>query len=148
MSRAMLLTVLFWAVLTVGYGYATVSTKLALPETPESYANGVGFQVWQFIYFKLPGLLILLLLALSTQLFLEKLRRSQLPSWGRKLLRYSLVAGIGMALLFAVWHSTSFTTTYNPYFEPEEQVALHFITSWLPLLAIVMVGILVSEYRG
>jgi len=143
----MLVAVLLWLLLAVSYGYATVSSKLALPPTPELYVHTVGFQVLQFVYFKLPALSVLLGVVLAAQFFLAQIRRSLLPPHSKKLLRFSL--GVAVAVLFvtAGWYNLASSIAYNPYFQRDEQLALAFLGSWVPGLSILMAGVLVAEYQ-
>lgn len=147
MKRTVLTMIGIWAFLTGLYAYSTVSSKLSLPPTGDLYAHTLSFQVFQFAYFKLLAMVLLLAFALATQVVLARVSRIALGSRAKRLLRTTLWLGAGFTLLAALWHNATATTPYNPYFQRDEQLALQFMATRLPLVGLLVGVVLAAEWR-
>jgi hypothetical protein len=140
-------TVSIWAALAAAYGYSTVRSKLMLPPTGDTYAHTVGFQVLSFLWLKLPGLVVVLVVTLLIHAFVTGIRASSLSPSGKRLLSTTLWLGVAATLMAAIWFVGTDSTPLNPYFQRNEQMALRFLTVRLPVVGLVLGAILAAQYR-
>jgi len=136
-----------WLAGTLAYGCWTVATKLALPPTGDLYAHTVSFQVIQFIMFKGPSLVCLLLVSLMSQVFLARAHQSDLGTSSKRVVLLTFWSLVALAVAGMVWASLQPVRNYKPYFHPVEQQVLQFMVGWLPLLGLVGAAVLITELR-
>ena len=142
----MLVVIALWVVLVTGYGYATVSAKLALPPSPELYTNSAGFQALSFVFAKVPALVVLLFTVLGFQvLFLHAQPPPTISLSGRRLMRRTLYLGIAVICALLMWFMFTTDVQYNPWFQYDEQLVLHFLKTRLPIYAVVLALVLSGE---
>ena len=142
-------TVSAWMIGTCVYGFATVAQKLALPPSGDTYTNSTSFQVFQFVAFKVPSLVVLLVVVLTAELFVVWMPQSSLPPTGKRQVQWTILGLSSAIVTFGVIAAIiGFGPgEYNPYFHPVEQKLLTFAKARLPILA-ALGGLLVwAQYR-
>jgi hypothetical protein len=146
LGRTIIFTIVIWSFLVGVYGVATVASKLSLPPSGDTYAHTPGFQVLQFVAFKLPAMLSVLVASLAVVVTLWQVARSPLATSEKRRLRASLSIGMGLFVVAALWHNAIATTLYNPYFQRDEQLALQFLTHWAPVFYLAVGVALAAQY--
>ena len=147
MKRTILVTIGIWGMLTGLYAVTTISSKLALPPSGDTYANTFSYQLLQFVVFKMPALIALLAAALTTQIFMFRIKRERFNSRAKNILRVTLWAGLGFTLLIAAWHNATANTPFNPYFQRDEQLALEYAITLMPICLLLVGLVLAAEWR-
>jgi len=131
-TRRRLLILAVWFVATVTYAAAIIQHVLAGPPLGDVYAYNPSFQLFAFLVYRLPPLLILLAGVLLIDFLGDWSRAGQQPS------KLDSIPHIGWAAIAAVALArVTFgmaQPTLNPYDQSFEYQALHFLRTAFPLL--------------